>query len=424
MKILVIGSGAREDAICKSLQIGGFNDVFCAPGNSVMSLFGIKTVDLDEMNFEELSEFAINNEIDFTIVGPEKPLVAGIVDYFESKNLKVLGPGKSSARIEGSKSFTKKIMKNAGVPTAFYEEFTNFDSAYQSLLNLDFPIVIKADGLASGKGVYIVDNLIDGKKILQNLLLDHQFETKKVIIEEYLEGEEFSLMSFVSGNKFYPMPIAQDYKRAFDGDKGPNTGGMGAICPVANIDQETIDSACEKILKPFINEMNNQGVDYIGILYAGLILTKDGVKVIEFNVRFGDPETEVVLPRLKSDLSDVIFHLLNKKDINQIVWQDNGVDLGVFVASQGYPKRPLIEKTIGNADQFKKYQYGINFAGVEIKNENIISNGGRLYCVHSYGLNIKEAKKNIYEFLDKIDTTYVFYRKDIGKNAQKEDLCN
>ncbi|MQS51503.1 phosphoribosylamine--glycine ligase [Companilactobacillus mishanensis] len=419
MKILVVGSGAREDAICKSLQDSDrFNDVFCAPGNAGMRLFGIQTVDIKETEFDKLANFAIENDINYTIVGPELPLVEGIVDYFNEQGLKIFGPNKQSAQIEGSKIFAKNLMKSANVPTAFYEEFTDFGLAIEYIEKKNqYPIVIKADGLASGKGVYIVDCLDTAIDILHSLLVDHKYDSTKVVIEEFLAGEEFSLMAFVDGPNFYPMPIAQDYKRALDNDEGLNTGGMGAICPVQNIESNVVFEAYKRVLKPFVHEMDAQGFGYKGILYAGLILTGDGIKVIEFNVRFGDPETEVVLPRLKSDLSKVIDTLLNGETVDNMDWRDDGVDLGVFVASKGYPENPDIGKDIGTKEQFQSCRYNLNFASVIENSTNLISDGGRLYCVQTHANNIQNAKDKIYSYLEDINTDNVFYRSDIGKNS-------
>ncbi|WP_125711675.1 phosphoribosylamine--glycine ligase [Companilactobacillus kedongensis] len=416
MRILVVGSGAREDAICKSLMKKSGNDVFCAPGNVGMSLFNIKTVNIAENNFVKLADFVIDMGIDYTIVGPERPLTDGIVDYFEENGLKVFGPNKKSAQIESSKLFSKNLMKAAHISTAFYEEFTDIKIANEKLESSVLPIVIKADGLASGKGVYVINDLANGKSVINELLVEHKYQTEKIIIEEFLDGEEFSLMAFVHGNKFYPMPIAQDYKRESDGDKGSNTGGMGAVCPVTNIDKSIITNAYENVLEPFVNEMYRQGVDYTGVLYAGLILTDLGLKVIEFNVRFGDPETEVVLPRIKSDLSEVIFGLLNNESLD-IEWKNEGTDLGVFVTSQGYPDNPQVGNIIDSKKKFLNYSDEINFAGVAEKNENLLTDGGRLFCVHAHADDLTEAQDNVYSFLDSVDATNIFYRRDIGKNS-------
>lgn len=391
MKILVIGSGGREDAICKTLLKEPTNTVFCAPGNDGMRLSGIKTISIDEDDFSHLTNFVQTNNIDFTIVGPEEPLVNGIVDFFKERKLKIFGPNKKGAQIEGSKSFTKKIMADAKIATAKYQEFTKLEDAIEYLTNeADFPIVIKADGLAAGKGVYISQNLADAKNTVSELLDGHKFNTRKVVIEEFLLGEEFSLMAFVDHKRFYPMPIAQDYKKIYNDDQGPNTGGMGAICPVPNISTQITQQAIDEVLEPFVKELYQQGIKYTGIVYAGLILTKKGIKVIEFNARFGDPETEVVLPRLKTSLTEIIVSILNHKKISQIDWEENNLNLGVFAVSKGYPQKPIFGD-LGSVDDFKNCPLSINFAGVRKENHRLISNGGRLYLMQTKAKTLKDG---------------------------------
>ncbi|GAB5056236.1 phosphoribosylamine--glycine ligase [Companilactobacillus alimentarius] len=416
MKILVIGSGAREDAICKSLMKNVDNVVFCAPGNDGMKFSKIKTIAIDENDFEHLAKFTQTNNIDFTIVGPEEPLVNGIVDFFKSKKLKIFGPNKKAAQVEGSKTFTKKIMAAAEIPTARYCEFNELTKALDFLKDQEFPIVIKADGLAAGKGVYIAENLADAKVVVSDLLEGHKFNTQKIVIEEFLEGEEFSLMAFVDHKRFYPMPLAQDYKKILDGDKGPNTGGMGAVCPVMNISKELEQTAIETVLKPFVSELYQQGIKYTGIIYASLIKTKKGIKVIEFNARFGDPETEVVLPRLESDLSEIIFSILNHKKLESIKWQQKGLNLGVFAVSKGYPTKPVFG-SLGDRDSFKKCPLAINYVAVKREQEQLFSHGGRLYLMQAQAKSVEEAQKKVYRELQKMDQANIFYRRDIGKNS-------
>jgi len=417
MKILVVGSGAREDAICKSLLKNSQNVVFCAPGNDGMKLSGIKTIAIDEDDFERMANFAKTNNVNYTIVGPEEPLVNGISDFFKRQKLRIFGPTKAGAKIEGSKSFTKKLMADAGVPTAQYQEFTDLDQAVDYLkTTANFPIVIKADGLAAGKGVYIVQTIEEALNVVNDLLQGHKFNTRRIVIEEYLDGEEFSLMAFVDHKRFYPMPLAQDYKKIFEGDKGPNTGGMGAICPVQNISKDVEAEAIETVLKPFVKELYQQGIKYTGIIYAGLILTKSGIKVIEFNARFGDPETEVVLPRLKSDLSEMINLILNHKKISKVEWQDSGLNLGVFAVSEGYPEKPVFG-TLGNVDDFKNCSLPINYAAVRKENHQLISNGGRLYLMQTKADTLAEAQAVVYQNLLKMNQDNIYYRRDIGKNS-------
>lgn len=417
MKILVIGSGAREDAICQTLHKNSQNVVFCAPGNDGMKLSGIKTISIEENDFKHLANFVQTNNIDYTIVGPEEPLVNGIVDFFKRQGLKIFGPNRQAAQVEGSKTFTKKLMADAGIPTAQYQEFTKLEEALNHLKTMsEFPIVIKADGLAAGKGVYIVPNLVIATEIVTDLLAEHKFNTKRVVIEEFLEGEEFSLIAFVDHKRFYPMPLAQDYKKIFDGDLGPNTGGMGAVCPVENISKDIEQTAIDTIMKPFIEELYNQGIKYTGILYAGLILTEKGIRVIEFNARFGDPETEVVLPRLESDLSEIIEQILRHKKIKKIDWQTKSVNLGVFAVSAGYPAKP-VSGSLGDRDSFKKCPLMINYAGVRREQQQLISNGGRLYLMQAQAESVEDAQTKVYRELKKMDQTNIFYRRDIGKNS-------
>lgn len=417
MKILVVGSGAREDAICQSLLKNPKNVVFCAPGNDGMKLNGIKTISIEEDEFDHLANFAKTNNIDYTVVGPEDPLVNGIVDFFKSKKLAIFGPNKKAAQIEGSKTFTKKLLADAGIATADYREYTDLKKAINFLkTEAEFPIVIKADGLAAGKGVYISPDQADAIDKVSTLLEGHKFNTRKIVIEEFLEGEEFSLMAFVDHKRFYPMPLAQDYKKIFEDDKGPNTGGMGAVCPVMNISADIEQKAIKKVIKPFVKEMYLQGIKYVGIVYAGLILTKKGIKVIEFNARFGDPETEVVLPRLKSDLSEIFDQVIHHKKIEEISWKKKGLNLGVFAVSEGYPLKQ-VSGDLGSTDEFKNCPQTINYASVRKADHHLISNGGRLYLMQAHAKTLPEAQNKIYNDLEKMDQTNIFYREDIGKNS-------
>ncbi|WP_025024065.1 phosphoribosylamine--glycine ligase [Companilactobacillus nodensis] len=416
MKILVIGSGAREHAICDALSSES-NKIFCAPGNDGMKLSGINIAKIDEDDFDGLVNFAIKENIAYTIVGPEAPLVNGIVDFFEAHGLRIFGPNKRAAQIEGSKAFTKSLLKLANVPTAEYSEFSDFKAAEKYLKHLsEYPVVIKADGLAAGKGVYIVENVDEAVQVVDGLLNGHKFETSKIVIEEYLDGEEFSLMAFVNNGKFYPMPAAQDYKKLKDDDKGPNTGGMGAICPVSNISQATYDRAVNKVLKPFIETLTEDHIKYTGVLYAGLILTNKGIKVIEFNVRFGDPETEVVLPRLKNNLGHVIFSILND-DNPEINWETSGVDLGVFASVSGYPDSPIKNADLGTVGSFENLNCEINYAGVKLNGDSLCSDGGRLFVVKTHADDLVDAQNRIYQDMQKLKQENIFYRKDIGNNS-------
>lgn len=411
MKILVIGSGGREHALAKKfMESPQVEEVFVAPGNSGMEKDGIQIVDISELSNDKLVEFAQNQNIGLTFVGPETALMNGVVDAFIKAELPIFGPNKMAAELEGSKDFAKSIMKKYGVPTADYATFDSLEPALAYLDEKGVPLVIKADGLAAGKGVTVAFDIETAKSALADIFSGSQ---GKVVIEEFLDGEEFSLFSFVHDGKIYPMPIAQDHKRAFDGDKGPNTGGMGAYSPVLHISKEVVNEALEKVVKPTVAGMIKEGKSFTGILYAGLILTEDGVKTIEFNARFGDPETQVVLPRLKSDLAQAIIDILAGNEPT-LEWLESSVTLGVVVAAEGYPSQAKLGLILPEIPE------GLNvyYAGVS-KNENnqLISSGGRVYLVSETGEDVKSTQKLLYEKLDKLENNGFFYRHDIGSRA-------
>lgn len=413
MKILVIGSGGREHALAKKfMESPQVEEVFVAPGNSGMEKDGIQIVDISELSNDKLVEFAQNQNIGLTFVGPETALMNGVIDAFIKAELPIFGPNKMAAELEGSKDFAKSIMKKYGVPTADYATFDSLEPALAYLDEKGVPLVIKADGLAAGKGVTVAFDIETAKSALVDIFSGSQ---GKVVIEEFLDGEEFSLFSFVHDGKIYPMPIAQDHKRAFDGDKGPNTGGMGAYSPVLHISKEVVNEALEKVVKPTVAGMIKEGKSFTGVLYAGLILTEDGVKTIEFNARFGDPETQVVLPRLKSDLAQVIIDILAGNEPT-LEWLESGVTLGVVVAAEGYPSQAKLGLILPEIPE------GLNvyYAGVS-KNENnqLISSGGRVYLVSETGEDVKSTQKLLYEKLDKLENDGFFYRHDIGSKAVK-----
>ena len=411
MKILVIGSGGREHALAKKfMESPQVEEVFVAPGNSGMEKDGIQIVDISELSNDKLVEFAQNQNIGLTFVGPETALMNGVVDAFIKAELPIFGPNKMAAELEGSKDFAKSIMKKYGVPTADYATFDSLEPALAYLDEKGVPLVIKADGLAAGKGVTVAFDIETAKSALADIFSGSQ---GKVVIEEFLDGEEFSLFSFVHDGKIYPMPIAQDHKRAFDGDKGPNTGGMGAYSPVLHISKKVVNEALEKVVKPTVAGMIEEGKSFTGVLYSGLILTEDGVKTIEFNARFGDPETQVVLPRLKSDLAQVIIDILAGNEPT-LEWLESGVTLGVVVAAEGYPSQAKLGLILPEIPE------GLNvyYAGVS-KNENnqLISSGGRVYLVSETGEDVKSTQKLLYEKLDKLKNDGFFYRHDIGSRA-------
>ena len=418
MKLLVVGSGGREHAIAKKLlESRGVEQVFVAPGNDGMTLDGLDLVNIGISEHSRLIEFAKENDIAWSFIGPDDALAAGIVDDFNQAGLKAFGPSRLAAELEWSKDFAKEIMVKYGVPTAAYGTFSDFEEAKAYIEKKGAPIVVKADGLALGKGVVVAETVEQAVEAAHDMLLDNKFGDSgaRVVIEEFLDGEEFSLFAFVNDDKFYIMPTAQDHKRAYDGDKGPNTGGMGAYAPVPHLPQSVVDQSVETIIKSVLKGMIAEGRPYLGVLYAGLILTADGPKVIEFNSRFGDPETQIILPRLTSDFAQNITDILDKKE-PAITWLDEGVTLGVVVASEGYPLDyekglPLPEKTDGD---IITYYAGAKFAE---NSRALLSNGGRVYMLVTTADTVSAAQEKIYNQLKKQDTTGFFYRHDIGSKA-------
>ncbi|WP_422699329.1 phosphoribosylamine--glycine ligase [Enterococcus durans] len=414
MNILIIGAGGREHAIGKKIkQSPKVNKVYCAPGNPGMTIDGIEQVDIHELDHQNLIEFAKKNQITWTFVGPEQPLLNGIVDDFQAAGLKIFGPTQSAAIIEGSKSFAKELMGKFGIPTARSKNFTTFTAAKQYIEEQGAPIVIKADGLAAGKGVVVALTVEEAVQAAKEMLEDHRFgdSGKLIVVEEFLSGEEFSLLAFVNGNEIYPMPISQDHKRAYDEDRGPNTGGMGAYTPVPQIADEVVEEAIQKILQPAADGMVELGRPFVGILYAGLIATPTGPKVIEFNARFGDPETQVVLSRLKSDFVQVIDELLKGQAPSELVWENEGYNVGVVVAAEGYPGDYLKGMPLPD---FSTEDVTVYYAGVRKEEGNLVGSGGRIYLVESSGKTLTEARTNIYTALAAKDTNQTFYRTDIG----------
>lgn len=420
MKILVIGSGGREHAIAKKLlESKDVDQVFVAPGNDGMTLDGLQLVNLGISEHSALIDFAKKYDIAWTFVGPDDALAAGLVDDFNTAGLKAFGPSRLAAELEWSKDFAKSIMVKYGIPTAAYGTFSDFEEAKAYIEQQGAPIVVKADGLALGKGVVVAETVEQAVEAAREMLLDNKFGDSgaRVVIEEFLDGEEFSLFAFANGDQFYIMPTAQDHKRAYDGDKGPNTGGMGAYAPVPHLSQAVIDQSVETIVKPVLKGMMAEGRPYLGILYCGLILTADGPKVIEFNARFGDPETQIILPRLTSDFAQNITDILEGKEAD-ITWTDNGVTLGVVVASNGYPLDyekgvVLPEKTTGDIITY--------YAGAKFDENGrvLLSNGGRVYMLVTTEDTVPAAQEKIYTELEKQKTEGLFYRKDIGSKAVK-----
>ncbi|WP_341357272.1 phosphoribosylamine--glycine ligase [Rossellomorea sp. y25] len=418
MKVLVIGRGGREHAICKKLaESESVTEVFCAPGNA--GIAGVATnLPYSESNVSELIAFAKSENVAYTFVGPENPLLDGIVNSFQAEGLQIFGPTKEAAIIEGSKSFSKDLMKKYSIPTARYEVFTSVEKAIEYVKEVGAPIVVKADGLAAGKGVVVAETEEEAIGALEEMLLDEKFgdASSKVVVEECLFGEEFSLMAFVNGESVYPMVIAQDHKRAFDGDQGPNTGGMGAYSPVPHISDEVVQEAISTVLYPTAQAMVKEKRPFTGILYAGLMFTNEGPKVIEFNARFGDPETQVVLPRLTSDFGLVVKNMIEGKPV-QLEWSDEAV-LGVVLAADGYPGKYEKGIAIPNLNQSLKEGTLVYHAGTELDDKGaLVSNGGRVLLVASSAASVEEAQAKVYKELNKVEFNGLFYRSDIGKKA-------
>ena len=418
MNVLVIGRGGREHAICtKVSESDKVETVFVAPGNVGMTDVA-ERIAIKETEVAKLVDFAQTQKIDLTIVGPEVPLLLGVVDQFQAAGLKVFGPNQRAAEIEGSKSFAKDLMKKYHIPTGEYQTFSDYEAAKAYIEEKGAPIVIKADGLAAGKGVTVAMNMEDALASIKDMLVGEKFGSASatVVIEEFLAGEEFSLMSFVNGETVIPLEIAQDHKRAFDGDKGPNTGGMGAYSPVPHIDQKIVQTAIETIVKPTAKAMMEEGRTFTGILYAGLIVTDKGPKVIEFNARLGDPETQVILPRMKSDLVEVILSVLNG-ETPTIEWYEEDM-IGVVIASKGYPDAYEKGAVIQGLDRME--DVSIFHAGTNLNADGAFTtDGGRVLLVAAKSKTLKNAQDKVYKELEKLESDGVFYRKDIGFKAIK-----
>lgn len=418
MKVLVVGGGGREHAIVHKLSKSKkIEKIYCAPGNP-----GIKelaeTINISPMDFDLLIKFAKDNNIDLTIAAMDDTLVAGIVDEFEKNNLKIFGPNRRAAIIEGSKAFSKDLMKKYNIPTANYEPFSSYEEAVKYIESLSFPIVIKADGPALGKGVLICKSLDEAKESLKEIMLNKKFgkSGENVVIEEFMVGEEVSILCFCDGKTIVPMVSAQDHKRAFDNDEGPNTGGMGTISPSKYYTDDIAKIAMDTIFRPTMEALAKEDREFVGVLFFGLMLTEQGPKVIEYNARFGDPETQVVLPRLKTDLIDIINACLNKQLNNiTIEWEDYATSC-VILASGGYPDSYKKGYEIIGLEKCKELKdVFIYHAGTDVKDNKIVNNGGRVLGVMAKGENLEKALEKSYGALNIVSFEDSFYRKDIGK---------
>ena len=418
MKVLIVGSGGREHAIAWSVAKSPKVDkIYCAPGNAGIAEFA-ECVNIKAMEFDKLVAFAKENAIDLTIIGMDDPLVGGVVDAFESEGLRVFGPRKNAAIIEGSKAFSKDLMKKYKIPTAAYENFTDPDEAIKYLETAKMPIVLKADGLALGKGVLICNTLEEAKEGVKTLMLDKQFGDagNEIVIEEFMTGREVSVLAFCDGKTIKCMTSAQDHKRAKDGDQGLNTGGMGTFSrsPIYN---DEVEAFCEKyVYQSTIDAMASEGRPFTGILFTGLMITEDGPKVLEYNARFGDPEAQVVLPRMKNDIIDVMEACIDGKlsDV-ELEFEDNAA-VCVVLASDGYPEKYDKGFEIKGLDTFKdKDGYYVFHAGTKFDGDKIVTNGGRVLGVVAKGENLKAARANAYKATEWIDFANKYKRNDIGK---------
>lgn len=418
MKVLIVGSGGREHAIAQSVAKSPRVDkIYCAPGNA--GIAGIaECVDIKAMELEKLADFAKKEGIDLTIIGMDDPLVAGVVDVFKAEGLRVFGPAKNAAIIEGSKAFSKDLMKKYNIPTAAYETFDDPEAAKEYLRDCRYPIVLKADGLALGKGVLICNSYEEAVDGVKTLMQDKQFGNAgdRIVIEEFLTGREVSVLCYCDGKTIKPMTSAQDHKRAKDNDEGLNTGGMGTFSP-SPFYTDDVKRFCEdRVFQPTIDAMKAEGRPFVGILFVGLILTPDGPRVLEYNARFGDPEAQVVLPRMKTDIIDVMEACIDGKleDID-LEFEDNAA-VCVILASDGYPESYEKGKVITGLDTFEgKDGYYVYHSGTRFEGDNIVTNGGRVLGVTATGSSLREARANAYKATEWIDFSNKYMRHDIGK---------
>ena len=418
MKILIVGSGGREHALAwKIAQSPKVEKIYCAPGNAGIAEYA-ECVDITAMEFDKLAAFAKEKEIDLTVIGMDDPLVGGIVDVFEAQGLRVFGPRKNAAILEGSKAFSKDLMKKYDIPTAAYENFDDPEKALAYLEHADFPIVLKADGLALGKGVLICNTLEEAKDGVKSIMLDKKFGSagNQMVIEEFMTGREVSVLSFVDGKTIRIMTSAQDHKRALDGDQGLNTGGMGTFSPSPFYTEE-VDAFCRKyIYQKTVDAMAAEGREFKGIIFFGLMLTSKGPKVLEYNARFGDPEAQVVLPRMKNDIIDVFEACVDGTlDQIELEFEDNAA-VCVVLASDGYPVKYDKGLEIRGLENFKdKDGYYVFHAGTKFKDGKIVTNGGRVLGVVATGDDLKKARANAYEAVKLVDFDNKYCRSDIGK---------
>ena len=416
MRILVVGGGGREHAICWKLsKEANVEKIYCAPGNAGISNVA-ECIDIGDSDIENLLKFAKENQIDLTIVGPEIPLVAGIVDAFEKEGLKIFGPNKKCAQLEGSKSFSKDFMIRHNLPTAKYKEYTNLDEAISEIDSFGYPVVIKADGLAAGKGVVIPENREDAITTLKEMMSDKKFGKAgdKIVVEEFLNGIETSILAFVDNDTIVPMVSSKDHKKVFEGEAGLNTGGMGTFSPSEIYTDELAKEIREKILDKTLEGFKKDNLNYKGILFVGLMITEDGPKILEYNVRFGDPETQSVLFRLDTDLNKIISAILDNNLKNIEINYSKEEAICVMLTSGGYPESYEKGKVISGLENLDS-DIVVFHSGTKFDNENIVTNGGRVIGITAKGKSVKEAGEKVYENIKKINFEGMHYRKDIWK---------
>ncbi|MCB9800253.1 MAG: phosphoribosylamine--glycine ligase [Candidatus Omnitrophica bacterium] len=422
MKVLVIGSGGREHVLCwKIAQSPLLTKLYAAPGNAGISEMA-ECHDIKVEDIQGLCDFAKKEKIDLTVVGPESPLVEGIVDLFEKEGLKIFGPCKAAARLEGSKAFAKDVMNKFSVPTARYEVFSNVNEAKHYVIETEMPVVIKADGLAAGKGVVICESSQDAVNTLTQMMSDGAFgeSGRKVVVEQLLEGEELSVLALCDGEKIIPLASSQDHKRAYEHDRGPNTGGMGAYSPCPQYSDVQLAEIVEKVIRPIVKGLGSEGIIYRGILYAGIMITREGPFVLEYNCRFGDPEAQAILPRLKSDLLAVMNEIASANLTTQsLEWHDKAC-MAVVLASGGYPghyKKGVPIHGLPAAEAKRENAFVFHAGTTKNENGQIVTSGGRILVAAGLGDNLRGARENAYQLIEKINCEGTFYRRDIGGRA-------
>jgi phosphoribosylamine--glycine ligase len=422
MHILIIGSGGREHALAwKSAQDESVSKVFVCPGNAGTALENKTTnISIDSNNFEAIENFCITENIELVIIGPEQPLVNGLTDYLHSKNIKTFGPSQAAAQLEGSKTFSKDFFIKYGIPTAAYASFDNYDAALDYIDNIDYPTVVKADGLAAGKGVIICQNKEEAVKALESIFKDQAFGNagNRVVIEDFLVGEEASFIAVVSKDKMIPLATSQDHKAVGEGDIGLNTGGMGAYSPAPIVDERMHQKIIDEVMQPTMGGLIAEGSPYLGFLYAGIMISNGELKVLEFNCRFGDPETQPILLRLKSSLVDLCLGAIeNTLDSYQIEWTDKHA-CGVVIASEGYPESYESNHEV-SIKSTEDQDIKLFHAGTKLEENKILTSGGRVFCATALGEDLKAAQRNAYNLVDAVSFNGAFCRRDIGYKGIK-----